>query len=70
VMDREDDSTCVENRFPPNPQPWRRIRKCVLLREEVFLKRLARGHRLFVTYQWGNPQLDEVENAEGEAIPR
>jgi hypothetical protein len=30
----------------------------------------VRGRRLFVTYQWGNPQLDEVENAEGVAIPR
>jgi hypothetical protein len=28
------------------------------------------GAVLFVTYQWGNPQLDEVENAEGVAIPR
>jgi hypothetical protein len=27
------------------------------------------GAVLFVTYQWGNPQLDEVENAEGVAIP-
>ena len=34
-----------------------------------FLKRLPGGIRLFVTYQWGKPQLDEVENAEGAVIP-
>jgi hypothetical protein len=32
--------------------------------------RLSRGRCLFVTYQWGKPQLDEVENAEGAGIPR
>jgi len=35
-----------------------------------FLQRLLRGRCLFVSYQEGNPQLDEVENAEGEAITR
>jgi len=34
-----------------------------------FLRRLPGGIRLFVTYQWGKPQLDEVENAEGAVIP-
>ncbi|OQX65972.1 MAG: hypothetical protein B5M55_01885, partial [Desulfococcus sp. 4484_242] len=24
----------------------------------------------FVTYQWGKPQLDEVENAKGASVPR
>ena len=32
--------------------------------------RLPGGCRLFVTYQWGKPQLDEVENAEGASVPR
>ena len=36
----------------------------------VFLTRLPGGRRLFVTYQWGKPQLDEVENAEGASVPR
>ncbi|OPX33917.1 MAG: hypothetical protein B1H11_11790 [Desulfobacteraceae bacterium 4484_190.1] len=36
----------------------------------VFLTRLTGGRRLFVTYQWGKPQLDEVENAEGASVPR
>ena len=36
----------------------------------VFLTRLPGGRRLFVTYQWGKPQLDEVENAEGANVPR
>jgi len=25
---------------------------------------------LFATYQWGKPQLDKVENAEGARLPR
>jgi len=34
------------------------------------MTRLPGGRRFFVTYQWGKPQLDEVENAEGAGIPR
>gem|GEM_PF-2563010 len=36
----------------------------------LFLTRLPGGRRLFVTYWWGKPQLDEVENAEGASVPR
>ncbi|MCD6305942.1 MAG: hypothetical protein J7M32_06595, partial [Deltaproteobacteria bacterium] len=35
----------------------------------VFLTRLPGGRRLFVTYQWGKPQLDECENAKGASLP-
>ncbi|MCD6307270.1 MAG: hypothetical protein J7M32_13420, partial [Deltaproteobacteria bacterium] len=35
----------------------------------VFLTRLPGGRRLFVTYQWGKPQLDECGNAKGASLP-
>ncbi|MCD6305848.1 MAG: hypothetical protein J7M32_06110, partial [Deltaproteobacteria bacterium] len=35
----------------------------------VFLTRLPGGRRLFETYQWGKPQLDEVGNAKGASLP-
>jgi len=37
---------------------------------EAISEWLVRGLVFSVTYQWGNPQRDEVENAEGVAIPR
>ncbi len=33
------------------------------------MTRLPGGCRFFVTYQWGKPQLDEVENAQGQVSP-
>jgi len=33
------------------------------------LTRLPGGRRLFVTYQWGKPQLDEIGNAKGASLP-
>ena len=36
----------------------------------VFLTRPPGGRRLFVTYQWGKPQLDECENAKGASAPQ
>ncbi|OQX65706.1 MAG: hypothetical protein B5M55_03305 [Desulfococcus sp. 4484_242] len=32
--------------------------------------RLRGGRRLFVSYQWGKPHLDEIENAAAATVPR